>query len=74
MSNKVSIERLDKIIKKLDMITVILMAQSGMKRKEIADAMGVSEKTIERLIPISKIKGKKIEVEKQSEIEGAQET
>lgn len=58
MSNNTS-EKLDKIIKRLDILTVILLAQAGLKRKEIADALGVSEKTIERLIPISKIKGKR---------------
>ena len=57
-------ERLDKIIKRLDIITVILLAKSGLTRKEIAEALGVSEKTIERLIPVSKIRGvrgKKVE-------------
>jgi DNA-binding transcriptional regulator LsrR (DeoR family) len=58
MSDKGTNERLDKIIKRLDTITVIMLAQSGMKRKEIADALGVSEKTIGRLIPVSRIKGK----------------
>ena len=32
---------------------------SARKRKEIAEAMRVSEKTIERLIPVSKIRGAK---------------
>ena len=63
MTEKASTERLDKIIKKLDIITVILLAKSGLTRKEIADVLGVSEKTIERLIHVSKIKGKKTETE-----------
>ena len=45
-----------------------------MKRKEIANALGVSEKTIERLIPVSKIKGKRAEIDKQFEVVGAKET
>lgn len=64
MSDKSTNERLDKIIKRLDIITVILMAQSGMRRKEIADALDVSEKTIERLIPVSRLKRKQTSVEK----------
>ena len=47
MSSNTS-EKLDKIIKRLDILTVILLAQAGLKRKEIAEALGVSEKTIER--------------------------
>jgi DNA-binding NarL/FixJ family response regulator len=68
MSKQPNEDRLDKIIKRLDIITVILLAQSGLTRTEIASALGVSEKTIGRLIPVSKIKGKK---GKRSEIETA---
>ena len=35
-------ERLDKIIKRLDIISVILLAKSGLTRKEIAEALGVT--------------------------------
>jgi transposase len=35
-----------------------MLKNSGMKRKDIAAALGVSEKTIERLISVSKLKGK----------------
>jgi transposase len=72
MSDKASGEKLDKIVKRLDILTVILLARSGLPRKEIAEALGVSEKTIERLIPVSKIKrvkGKKIEPEPEQQIE-----
>jgi transposase len=63
MSEKVSNNKLDKIIKRLDMITVVLLVKSGLTRKEIAEALGVSEKTIQRLIPVSKIKGTKTKKE-----------
>lgn len=72
MSDKFLNERLDKIVKRLDLITVILLVRSGLTRKEIAEALEVSEKTIERLIPVSKIKGtknKKIEPEPVQQIE-----
>lgn len=72
MSDKASGEKLEKIIKRLDILTVILLARSGLSRKEIAETLGVSEKTIERLIPISKIKrvkGKKIEPKPEQQIE-----
>ena len=54
-------KRLDKIAKRLDMIVVILLARSGLKRKEIADILGVSEKTVERMLPFREIskRGKK---------------
>ncbi len=63
MSEQVSNNKLDKIIKRLDIITVVLLVKSGLTRKEIAKALGVSEKTIERLIPVSKIKGTKTKKE-----------
>jgi len=47
---------LDKIAKRLDMIVVILLARSGLNRKEIADILGISEKTIERMLPFREIK------------------
>lgn len=49
-------KRLDKIAKRLDMIVVILLARSGVNRKEIADILGMSEKTIERILPFRQIK------------------
>ena len=72
MSSKTTDEKLDKVIKKLDIIIVILLAKSGLTRKEIADALGVSEKTIGRLIPVSKIRGAKMmkmEIEPQPQSE-----
>lgn len=50
------IENLTKIGKRLDMIVVILLAQSGLNRKDIADILGISEKTIQRMLPFRKIK------------------
>lgn len=71
MSGKISNDKLDRVIKRLDMITVILLVRSGLKRKEIAEALGVSEKTIERLVPVSKIKGTKTKKEEiQRELTG----
>lgn len=72
MSDKASGEKLDKIIKRLDIIIVILLIKSGLTRKEIAETLGVSEKTIQRLVPVSKIKGtkgKKVEPELEQQTE-----
>lgn len=72
MSDKASIERLDRIIRRLDILTAIFLVRSGLSRKEIAEVLGVSEKTIQRLIPVSKIKrgkGKKTEPEPEQQIE-----
>lgn len=49
-------KRLDKIAKRLDMIVVVLLARSGVNRKQIADILGISEKTIERMLPFRQIK------------------
>lgn len=47
--------KIDKIIRRLDLLAIILLAKSGLTRKEIADVLGISEKTIERMLPFSKI-------------------
>lgn len=47
--------KIDKIIRRLDLLAIILLAESGLTRKEIADVLGISEKTIERMLPFSKI-------------------
>jgi DNA-binding transcriptional regulator LsrR (DeoR family) len=47
--------KIDKIIRRLDLLTIILLAKSGLTRKEIADVLEISEKTIERMLPFSKI-------------------
>lgn len=49
-------ETLKKIVKRLDIIVVILLAKSGLNRKEIADILGISEKTIQRMLPFRQIK------------------
>jgi len=59
--NKDLVKKLGYIAKRLDMITVILLAKSGFARKEIADVLGVSEKTIERMLPFKKLKQKRCE-------------
>jgi DNA-binding NarL/FixJ family response regulator len=60
-ANKDLGNKLRYITKRLDMITVILLAKSGLTRKEIAGVLGVSEKTIERMLPFEKIKQKRRE-------------
>ena len=54
-------EKLDKLAKRLDIVIVILLAKSGLTRKEIADVLGISEKTIERMLPFEKLKQKRHE-------------
>jgi DNA-binding transcriptional regulator LsrR (DeoR family) len=48
-------EKLGEIAKKLDILIVIQLAKSGLTRKEVADVLGVSEKTIQRMLPFAKI-------------------
>jgi transposase len=71
-SNQDIIECLNATNKKLDVIIVILLVNSGMKLPDIAKTIGVSVRTIQRMIPIAKLKcskGKKpqLEVEEISE-------
>jgi len=54
-------EKLSQLNKKLDIIIVVLLAKSGLTRKEIADVLGISEKTIERVVPFEKLKQKRHE-------------
>jgi DNA-binding transcriptional regulator LsrR (DeoR family) len=48
-------EKLGQIAKKLDILIVTQLAKSGLTRKEVADVLGVSEKTIERMLPFAKL-------------------
>jgi len=48
-------EKLGQIAKKLDILIVAQLAKSGLTRKEVADVLGVSEKTIERMLPFAKL-------------------
>jgi len=47
--------KLDNIAKKLDMILVILLAKSGVKQKEIADNLGISDRTIRKWLPFREL-------------------
>lgn len=51
----------DDILKRLDILTVIMLARSGLTRKEVAEVLEVSEKTIERMLPFEKLKRKQCE-------------
>lgn len=69
MSSKGTKDRLDKIIKRLDILTIVLLAQSGLPLRDIAKTLGVSEDTVERTVLISKIKRKtdrKVETKSES--------
>ena len=49
-------KKLDKIGKRLDMIIVIMLAQSGLNLKDIAEILDISERTIQRMLPFRQIK------------------
>jgi DNA-binding NarL/FixJ family response regulator len=48
-------KKLNEILRRLDILIVIQLADSGLTRKEIADVLKVSEKTIERMVPFAKL-------------------
>ena len=50
------LRELREIRRKLDMLIVIELASRGLNLKEIADILNVSERTIQRIISIRKIK------------------
>jgi DNA-binding transcriptional regulator LsrR (DeoR family) len=58
MSERTANKKLDEILKKLDILVVVHLANSGLTRKEIAEVLGVSEDTIERMLPFRKLKPK----------------
>lgn len=49
-------ETLGKIARRLDMILVILLAKSGVNQSEIAEIIGISERTIRNWLPFREIK------------------
>lgn len=49
-------KNLDEILKRLDMLTIVQLAKSGLTLKETAKALGISEDTIERMVPFKKLK------------------
>lgn len=55
-SNQDIIERLDATNKKLDLLIVILLVNSGMKLPDIAKTLGVSVRTIQNWLPVAKLK------------------
>jgi predicted DNA-binding protein (UPF0251 family) len=50
--------KLNEVGKKLDTLIVIELAKAGLSLSEAAETMGVSEDTIERMIPFRKLKPK----------------
>lgn len=59
MSERTANKKLGEILKKLDILVVVHLANSGLTRKEIAEVLGVSEDTIERMLPFRKLKPKR---------------
>lgn len=51
--------KMENVDKKLDMLIVIQLAKCGLNRVEVAKVLGVSEDTIERMVPFGKIKNPK---------------
>lgn len=58
MSERTTNSKLDKLLKKLDILIVVQLANSGLTLKEIAKTLDISEDTIERMLPFRKLKPK----------------
>jgi len=50
------LKELREIRKRLDILIIIYLANRGLKLKEIADILNVSERTVQRIISIRKLK------------------
>jgi lambda repressor-like predicted transcriptional regulator len=61
MNERTANKRLDEILRKLDILAVIQLAKSGLTLKETSRVLGVSEDTIERMLPFKKLKPKRHE-------------
>ena len=59
MSEKTIDSKLDKLLKKLDILIIVQLANSGLTLKEIAKTLDISEDTIERMLPFRKLKPKR---------------
>jgi transposase len=58
VSKKTANRKLDQILKKLDILVVVQLVNSGLTLKEIAKTLGISEDTIERMLPFRRLKQK----------------
>lgn len=78
MSNNQGIEkRLDNISKKIDLLIVVMLINSGMKLADIAQTLGVSVRTIQNWLPVAKLKyakGKRGQSELEQSIEPSTDT
>ena len=52
-------KKLNELLRKLDILIVVQLANSGLTLKEIAKTLGISEDTIERMLPFRKLKPKR---------------
>jgi len=59
MSEKNINSNLEKLLKKVDILIVVQLANSGLTLKEIAKTLDISEDTIERMLPFRKLKPKR---------------
>jgi excisionase family DNA binding protein len=74
-SNEEIIKQLKELNKKMNIFLVLLLANQELTLKEVADILGVSERTIQRVISIRKIRAGKVKMKKRLEtIEEEQES
>jgi DNA-binding NarL/FixJ family response regulator len=59
MKDSDSSRKLNDILRRLDVLVIIQLANSGLTLKEIASTLHISEDTIERMLPFKKLKSKR---------------
>jgi len=52
------VKRMDRIARRMDIVVVVLLARSGLSKREISKVLGTSEKSIERMLPFRQIRRK----------------
>ncbi len=60
--NKQISKKLDRIVRQLDTLIVVLLAKSAFERKDIAKILGVTERTVSNIISVRKLKKEKSDV------------
>lgn len=52
-------KEIKEINQKLNIILIMLLKENGLGKKEIAKVLGIGDKTIDKIVPYSKLRGEK---------------
>jgi DNA-binding NarL/FixJ family response regulator len=49
-------EKLDLLLKKIDILLIVELTKSGLNKKQVAKVLKISDKTIDKILPYSELK------------------